>query len=1006
MTLARRRCLSLVLIVILAACSRRANGPSALSPQAELKSFHLNDDLNIELFVSEPGVMSPVEMVFDENGRIYVAEMLDYPTDPPAGKPARSRIRLLQDTDGDGKVDRATIFADNVLEVSGLMPWKGGLIVTSAPDILFMKDTNRDGKADVREVLYTGFPTVDAEYRITNPRLGIDNWIYCSNFGQDGHITSPKHPERSPISVRGADFRFRLDRDVAEATSGSAQFGSAFDVWGNRFITHSTMHVRHVVLPRQYLTRAPLLDAGAAAVEISDHGRPSGRMYPLTEPQAWRVQRTRLRQERYHENKLESVRPLSPSSEMAAGYFTAASGGTIYSGDQFPEKYRGNLFTGDVSGNLIHRDVLSPDGVTFIASRAPEEREREFLASTDPWFRPCNFANAPDGNFYVVDMYREFIEAPSSIPDAIKRTMNFWSGDTMGRILRISPKSPSHKGNLKPNLRAASIQELVQNLENPNGWHRDTAHRLLLERQDPAAVPLLKQLLAKGQFPPTRILALWTLEGLSAIDATAVMNALKDTHPRVREQAVRVAEELVPNSKPVQQALLAMTSDPDSRVQFQLTFILGQMSGERVTEALVDLASQHADDRWFRIAVLSSVQDSAVQFLDRLLSKRQFVDQSELISQLSSVIGAKHAPREIAHLLRVLPRLKRPDAALSGLTRGLQLGGVKTLRIPGAEALLIRFLKSPSEQVQNAAWATARYIEMPELTKQATADAVAPNLSMKKRVNAVLTLRSAPFSAAGPVLRRVLESQPGSELQSAAIESLASFDDRSVPATLIANWKTYDPDARTKALDALLNQRDRVPILLHALENHQLEINVVDAAGRARLLQYPDRLIAEHARTLFQSNTSDRMKLVSNYQDVLKMTGDPAHGKKVFEETCGKCHLPRKQGGRVGPDLSGISSKTKEELLTSILNPSNAIEPQFTNYIVTTKDGGLHDGIIANETPGTITLRGGSVEDETLLRESIVDMRASSISVMPDDLEKSLNRQALADVISYLRGGL
>jgi len=207
-------------------------------------------------------------------------------------------------------------------------------------------------------------------------------------------------------------------------------------------------------------------------------------------------------------------------------------------------------------------------------------------------------------------------------------------------------------------------------------------------------------------------------------------------------------------------------------------------------------------------------------------------------------------------------------------------------------------------------------------------------------------------------------------------------------------------------LDALLNQRDRVPILLHALENHQLEINVVDAAGRARLLQYPDRLIAEHARTLFQSNTSDRMKLVSNYQDVLKMTGDPAHGKKVFEETCGKCHLPRKQGGRVGPDLSGISSKTKEELLTSILNPSYAIEPQFTNYIVTTKDGGLHDGIIANETPGTITLRGGSVEDETLLRESIVDMRASSISVMPDDLEKSLNRQALADVISYLRGGL
>src|SRR5437773_10714902 len=259
MTLARRRCLSLVLIVILAACSRRANGPSALSPQAELKSFHLNDDLNIELFVSEPGVMSPVEMVFDENGRIYVAEMLDYPTDPPAGKPARSRIRLLQDTDGDGKVDRATIFADQVLEVSGLMPWKGGLIVTSAPDILFMKDTNGDGKADIREVLYTGFGKFNPEGRITNLRLGIDYWIYAATAGHDGLSTSPAHPEQPPIQVRGGDFRFHPIRGVAEQASGPTQFGMAFDNWGNRFSTQNTIHLRHVVLPMQYLRRAPLL---------------------------------------------------------------------------------------------------------------------------------------------------------------------------------------------------------------------------------------------------------------------------------------------------------------------------------------------------------------------------------------------------------------------------------------------------------------------------------------------------------------------------------------------------------------------------------------------------------------------------------------------------------------------------------------------------------------------------------------------------------------------------
>src|SRR5215831_15979281 len=213
---------------------------------------------------------------------VYVAEMRDYPEDPPPGKPARSRIRLLEDTNGDGKIDRTTVFADEVLEVSGILPWKDGLIVTSAPDILFLKDTNGDGKADLREVLYTGFPKVNPEARVTNPRLGIDNWIYVANDGQEGQITSPAHPEQAPIRVGGADFRFRPDRGLAEPASGPTQFGMTFDEWGNRFITQNTMHVRQVVTPAQYLLKTPLLEVGAVAQDISDHGRPSAKMFPLT----------------------------------------------------------------------------------------------------------------------------------------------------------------------------------------------------------------------------------------------------------------------------------------------------------------------------------------------------------------------------------------------------------------------------------------------------------------------------------------------------------------------------------------------------------------------------------------------------------------------------------------------------------------------------------------------------------------------------------------------------
>lgn len=992
--------------LVFAGCGRKSTGTRPSTPPAELKSFHLSSgDFRVELFAGEPDVLSPVEMVFDENGRVYVAEMLDYPQDPPPGKPARSRIRLLEDTDGDGKIDRSTVFADHILEVSGILPWKGGLIVTSAPDILFLKDTNGDGKADLRQVLYTGFPKVDPEARITNPRFGIDNWIYCANDGQEARIMSPQHPERPPISVGGADFRFRPDRDTAEPASGPTQFGMTFDEWGNRFITQNTMHVRHVVVPRDYLARAPLLEVAGVSQDVSDHGRPSSRIFPRTQPQAWRVERTRLRQQRYHENRLDTVRELDPSTEMAGGFFTAAAGGTVYSGDTFPDKYRGNLFTGDVSANLVHRDILSQDGVTFRASRAPEEQSREFLASTDPWFRPCNFANAWDGNLYMIDIYREFIETPESIPEAIKKYMNFWSGDTMGRIYRIAPNNPAQTHHSKPRLGAAGTAELVKELENANGWHRDTAHRLLLERQDRAAVPLLQNLAFTSQFPPARIHALWLLEGLAGLDAGIVSKALKDAHPRVREHTLRLSEQLIARSQPLATTVLAMTSDPDPRVQLQVAFTLGQLPAVRRMDALAGLAVRHHADPWFRIAILSSAHDAPFAFFQRLMSQPDVLSNSDFLSQLASLIGARHDPGEVGRFLSSLQRLKEQAAGLSGLARGLKLSGVKGLQVPQAEALIVKLLNSASEPVQQAAWETARYFELPGLIRKASVEALEPRLDERKRVNAIRILRSGRYSSVAPVLRQVLESHQPSALQSAAIESLAAFDDPVIAGTLIANWRGYTPEARPKALDALLSQRERSAVLLRALEEQQIELNAIDAAARARLLQHSDPAIAERAHRLFRSDTADRMRVVESYRDVLKMTGNPTNGKKVFEDHCGKCHLSRRQGGRVGPDLSGISSKTKEELLTSILNPSYAIEPRFTNYLITTKDGRLHDGIIANETPGAITLRGAD-EDDTVLRANIAEMRASSISVMPEDLEKSVTRQELADVMSYLQAGL
>jgi putative membrane-bound dehydrogenase-like protein len=995
----RLRALLFVPLIFLPACSKKNPEERALSPEDSMKAMRLSDDFHVELFAAEPQVMSPVEMAFDENGKIYVAEMLDYPDDPPAGKPARSRIRLLEDTDGDGKPDKSTIFADHVLAVSGFMPWKGGLIVTSAPDILYLKDTDGDGKADVRKVLYTGFAKSNEESRVTNPRLGIDNWIYCSNSGHDGRVTSPDHPQAPPILVRGEDFRFDPISGKAEAASGPGQFGSTLDEFGNRFISQNTTHIRHVVMPMQYLARAPLLEAPTTAQDISDHGRPSAPMFPLTGPQEWRKERTKLRQERYNENNLHVT-------EQVSGWFTAASGGTLYTGDAFPAGYVGNVFTGDVSGNLVHRDILSPDGATFSAHRAKDGVE--FLASTDVWFRPCHFANAPDGNFYLTDIYRQVIETPESIPEEIRKKINFYNGDTLGRIYRIVPNHPLRRGGLKVNLGSLSTADLVKQLANPNGWNRETAQRLLLERQDRAAVPDLAAMAANGSSPEARMHALWLLQALSALTPAQVEAALKDQDGRIRKNAIELSEVFLSRSKPLADAVLAAAADPDPHVQFQAALTLGNLKDTRSLATLAQLAHSRSADSWFRVAILSSIADEASPFYHMVLAKGESWTDPQLLVQLSSLIGARQNSKELSEWFAALPKLSHPETELEGLTRGLKLANARNLRAPGVEQALARLLSSPSEATQRAAWEVSRYFELDALLRRASQDAGAANLPTVNRVVAIRALRGGRFDSVSPMLQKILDSHADPQIETAAIDSLAAFDEPSAGKIILDHWRSYSPAGRKRAVGALLAQKDRVPLLLKAVEAGDVERAGIDAAARSVLYDNPDPAIARKARSLLEGGEGDRASVVASYREATAMPGDVAHGKKLFDDNCARCHMPRKQGGRVGPDLSGINNKTKEELLTSILNPSYAIESRFVNYVITTKDGRMHDGVIAGETPGSITLRGGSDDglDETVLRRNVTDVRASSVSLMPEGFEKDLSKKDIADVMAYLRGGL
>jgi putative membrane-bound dehydrogenase-like protein len=1021
----------LVALLLGAACGLwESKGPydtDPLEPADALKAFQIVEGFKVELFAAEPEVVDPVEITFDENGNAYVAEMLDYPFDPAEGVPPRSRIRFLEDTDADGRIDRATIFADQLLQVTSVLPWKGGVLATSAPDILYLKDTDGDHKADLREVWFTGFEThtVSPESRITNLRFGIDNWIYAANNGRPGEITSPKWPDRPPVIVRGYDVRFHPLTGAFEPATGPTQFGMTFDEWGNRFMSQNTVHLRHAVLPAPYVLANRFFAPGAMLQYIPQDNPSESTVYPLTQPQQWRVERTEARQERYDETQ-------PGRQELVGGHFTAATGATAYTGDAFPAEFRGDVFVADANGNLVHRDILKPLGATFTAERWP--KDRELLASTDVWFRPVNMANAPDGNLYILDFYREYIEEPASIPEAIKQRLqlDFYRGDDLGRIYRLAPASSSGGRGLQSGLANASTQTLVATLAHANGWHRLTAQRLLLERQDSNAIPALEKLARESESPLGRLHALWTLDGLSALTAEHVAAALKDQHAEIRRHAIRLAEKFLPA---MTDAVLACADDPDPKVQFQLLLTLGQIPGSE--RALARLAAEHRDDLWFRAAALLSVRDRPMQVLTRMLtSHADFFDLSAsdgansaaggaqrtaaedpttgrraFLRGLASIVGARRESAELRMFFVTIDgsRPLRPApwraALLAGLADGLALEGGRGLREPSAAPILARFLSDSSDGVREAAFAVAPYFHLPGLIRDALAAAPSEDISIERRERAVRFLRGGEFDAVAPVLSKILNSPSPQELQAAAVATLAYFDDPETPALLLAGWQGYSPAVRSRAAEALLGKRGWAGALLDAVEKGTVSAGAIDPVSRIRLTQYPEEAVRQRAERLLAAEVRDRAQVIEAHRGVSELPTDLDRGRIVFEEHCAQCHLARADRGRIGPDLSGINNRSKEELLTHILDPSFEIQPNYTNYLVVAKDGRVFDGLLIGETAHTVTLR-GEYNDVTIPREAIEQIRPSEVSLMPEGLEQDLDHQQLADVIAYLRAGL
>ena len=961
-----------------------------LDPEEALKSFRILDGFRLELVAAEPLVTDPVDIAYDPDGRMFVVEMRDYPYPTPEGQTPLGRVRILEDRDGDGRYDSSHVFADRLGWPTSVALYRGGAFVVAAPDIWYFKDTDGDLRADVRQKVFTGFGNRNVQAIVNNLKWGVDHWIYGATSGNGGMVRPADDPTAPAVSLARRDFRFDPFTRRFEALSGGARFGNSFDDWYRRFICNIRNPGRHVVLPDRYLARNRQLLVREVVQDVVEAGD-QVRVFRISPVEPWREVRAR----RWADER----RPYPRSELVGAGFVTSSSGVTIYRGAAYPERYRGNLFVGEVAGNLVLRQVLEPDGVSFRGHRA--QKDVEFLASTDTWFRPVNFVNAPDGTLHIVDMYRETIEHPWSIPDDIKAQLDLESGRDRGRIYRLVPADFQQPP--QPALSQASNQQLVEYLANANSWWRETASRLLVERQAVDAATLLVQMARSHPFPLARLHALWVLQRLGQLNDELLAHALRDESPGVREHAVRLSESRLSASKSLASHVAALASDPVPRVRMQVAFTAGFLPDGQRTKVLVTIARRDAADRWIRTAILSSIPSGSTHVFETLLTDAPYMaqpDRATLLESLAELAAAYDASSAVRVLEATAKRLPHPDsdspniantniedvedAIVAGVGRGHGRSG-------GSPEALFARLSAPARQLLSRVFGRAAHL------------ATAAERPEDERIAAVERLAFAPLRQSRRELSACLDPHQPPSVQIAAARALAAHANPEVVEILLKHWPAATPSVRGEMLEAMLRRTDRINRLLSEVEKGTIAVADIPSRYRQVLQKHRNAEIRQRAtRLLATASNRSREEIIARYLQQLSQQADASAGHEVFRKQCATCHRLNGEGHHVGPNLSTIQQRTPEELLVHILDPNREVSPNYTNYVITLDDGRIVTGLIETETAASLTLKRAEGVRDTIQRDQIDVIASSGASLMPEGLEQKISPREMADLIAYL----
>jgi len=935
-----------------------------LTPAEAVKKMTVPEGFSVEVVAAEPDIVNPVAMTFDEKGRIWITESLEYPRH--SAGPGKDRVKVLESTKGDGIYDKITVFADGLNIPSGIAVGHGGVWVANAPDILFYRE-GPDGKAAGKpDVVATGFGRSDTHELPNSLTWGPDGWLY----GLNGVFNPCRVKSNNGKEYQFTCALFRIHPKTREfqifCEGTSNPWGVAIDNEGSFFVSACVIdHLWHLT-------------------ETGYYHRQGG-SYP---PYTWRLG------------------SIVKHRHQKAAY----CGIHFFDSDAYPPEYREKLYMGNIHGGCINCDELTRDGSTYFGKLRPD-----FLTANDKWFMPVVQKTGPDGCLYILDWYDRYhcYQDANRDPAGIDRER--------GRLYRVRYKDTPRAG--KFDLTKETDDELIKRLHSPNVLFRDLAQRVLCERNSPEARAKLQKLVLDDAEPrKARLHALWALIGTGALDKEFHLKLLVHNDPGFRAWGVRAAGNVGRIDPDIRTKVASLTRDPAADVKLQVAIAARKIHGFDPVPLLVDVLSSCGDDKLIPAIVWQNLhpllEDRSEQFL-RIVEKSDVKGTPGLSALLPRVverlIGTKKADcPSICALITLLADGKNADPGcccqcLATVSTKIQTGEVAAAELDTLRPILAKILSGKAEgQLYTDAVLLAATLKDPDGIQAARTMLAGKGQSEGNRLKALAALVAANDATLLAPTGTLLADKVGSStFRGQVLAALGKLDDPKVADVVLTHFAKMEPDLQPKAIELLTQRSAWSKQLLARIARKEISVNALNVNQVKKLLATKDAEIVKQVTavwgTLREERNPEREKVVAEMRDFLKKTkGDATAGQVVFKNVCAQCHKIHGEGQEVGPDITSNGRADFEQLLSNVFDPSLVIGAGYVATTVATTKGQVLTGIVVEDNAQRVVLKVQGGKLETIPRAEVDELAVSKVSLMPEGLEKQLKPQEIADLFAFL----